>query len=93
MAILDAGKAFELVLMDHHLGSVNGVEVIAEAKSKGLTPGAAFVLMSGRSSPETTAAARQAGASSFVDKLDFSANAAASLDRLLGLARPVAKAA
>ena len=44
-------------------------------------------------SPEATAAAREAGASSFVDKLDFSANAAASLDRLLGLARPVAKAA
>lgn len=93
LAIFEAGKVFELVLMDHHLGSVSGVEVIAEAKAKGLSPGASFVLMSGRASPEATAAAREAGASSFVDKLDFSANAAASLDRLLGLARPVAKAA
>ncbi len=67
--------------------------MIAEARSKGLTPGAAFVLMSGRSSVQVTAAAKDAGVAAFVDKLDFSASTAASLDRLLGLARPLAKAA
>ncbi|GJQ30721.1 MAG: hypothetical protein HBSAPP03_26050 [Phycisphaerae bacterium] len=93
LAALAAPATFDLVLMDRNLGSVSGIDVIREVRASRPSTEAVFVLMSGRTSPRVCAEATAAGAAAFIDKLDFSTNTAACLDRLLSLARPTAMAA
>lgn len=84
---------FDLVLMDHHLGAVNGTTVIKALRDMNATRHATFVLMSGRAAPGIENVARLAGARLFLDKLDLSTSSAAVLERLTALVREPLKVA
>ncbi|CAG0970608.1 Response regulator PleD [Phycisphaerales bacterium] len=90
---LSVHESFDLVLMDHYLGDARGTAVIRALQNLNSTRAAAFVLVSGRTTPGIEEIARAAGARLYLDKLDFSVSASGVLDRLLELVRVPLKAA
>jgi len=65
-------REFDVIIVDYHLGSQDGVELIREAVARGCrTP---FILLTAQNDRDVDMAAMQAGASDFLNKSDITAS-------------------
>jgi two-component system chemotaxis response regulator CheY len=79
-------RDYGLVIADWHMAPTNGLELLQKAKADDKLKGTPFILVSADDAPENVAAARSAGANSYVVKPFDSQTLTARIESVLNAA-------
>jgi CheY-like chemotaxis protein len=68
-------KRFDLILLDYHLGSANGIEVLSDIRASSLNSAASIVIIAGLWKTDISTAAIKYGCSDYIEKNCLNARA------------------